>query len=68
MRIINEDNAVLEITEDQFMELENLGAINDDGFWLEDGSDLAWTILAIGLDQVPGEFGIEITEDERVLN
>ena len=54
-------NETLSVTKDQYNELVALSAITPDGFWLADGS--AFNILAIGLDQMPGYFSLELNLD-----
>ena len=71
MRIILESDAGvfetqhMEVTQDQFNELVDASAISGTGYWLLD--DYAWNLLAIGLDQVPGGFDLEV-ELEGVIH
>ena len=48
----------MNVTEDQFNELVDRSAISSTGYWLEDYK--IWIILAIGLDQTPGGFDMEV--------
>ena len=66
MKIMYESESALEmqnmeITQDQFNELVDASAISVTGYWLL--SDYEWNILAIGLDQVPGGYDIELVTE-----
>ena len=72
MKIMYEDGLeteFLEVSEEQFNELVDRSAIfynpnHKRGYWLE--SYNAWNILAIGLDQEPGGFDIEVGLEEEI--
>jgi len=69
MKIMYESEEVfetqnMEITQDQFNELVDASAISATGYWLLD--DVVWNILAIGLDQVPGGFDLELVCEPSV--
>ena len=54
----------MNVTEDQFNELVDRSAISSTGYWLEDYK--IWIILAIGLDQTPGGYEIEVSPEGRL--
>lgn len=80
MRIQNQINETLEVSEEQWEELINLGAIDPNGMWQEpayfdDATDAeeeakfpCWFFLAIGLNQTPGEIIIEINMEMKCLH
>lgn len=66
MLLTNPNKEVLIVTEFQFKELQELGAVSPNGLWLK--AEKVWEVLAIGLDQIPGATEILIDLDRRVLN
>jgi hypothetical protein len=55
---------ILEVTDEQFYELVTTANITPEGYWVR--SKETWNVLAIGLDQIPGGYELEISCEVEV--
>jgi len=62
MRIHYKDiNEFMEVSDEQYIELVEIGAIDKAGFWILEENN--WVLYAIGMNQIPGSFVVEVDLD-----
>lgn len=67
MRIhFKEINEFMEVEDSAFLELIEIGAVDKAGFWLLEENN--WVLLAIGLNQVPGAYIVEVDLENKRLH
>jgi len=59
-------NEFMEVSDEQYMELVTIYAIDKAGFFLLEEPN--WVLLAIGMNQIPGSFVIEVELDKRKIH